>query len=96
MTFTANHAKKLLRSSSRTAYQWDRNTTASPDARIDLDRAVRRLPERQRHAIELYYFVGLRVDEVAVVMGCAEGTVKSTLSAARNNLRTILGEDYGE
>jgi RNA polymerase sigma-70 factor (ECF subfamily) len=34
------------------------------------------------------------MDEAAAVMGCAEGTVKSTLSAARANLRSTLGEDY--
>jgi DNA-directed RNA polymerase specialized sigma24 family protein len=37
--------------------------------------------------------VGLSVAETAAVMGCAEGTVKSTLADARARLRTLLGVD---
>jgi len=60
---------------------------------IDLERAVARLPARQREAVDLHYFAGLTVVETALAMGCAEGTVKSTLSDARSRLRTLLGED---
>lgn len=59
---------------------------------LDLERAVRRLPPRQRLAVALHYFVGLPVTDCAVVMGCAEGTVKSTLSDARARLRDELEE----
>jgi RNA polymerase sigma-70 factor (ECF subfamily) len=45
-------------------------------------------------AVNLYYYLGLPVAESAAVMGCTEGTVKSTLSAARSRLRELLGEDY--
>ena len=57
---------------------------------VDLERAIARLAHRQRLAVELYYFVGLGVSEVAQVMGCAEGTVKSTLADARKRLREWL------
>ncbi|MEO8889161.1 MAG: sigma factor-like helix-turn-helix DNA-binding protein [Jatrophihabitantaceae bacterium] len=60
----------------------------------DRRRALTALPARQRLAVELCYFVGLPLNEAAALMGCAEGTVKSTLSAARANLRSSLGEDY--
>ena len=60
---------------------------------LDLERAVARLPDRQREAVDLHYFAGLTVVETATAMGCAEGTVKSTLSDARARLRTLLGED---
>ena len=60
---------------------------------LDLERAVARLPARQREAVDLHYFAGLSVAEAAAAMGCAEGTVKSTLSDARARLRTLLGED---
>lgn len=59
---------------------------------LDLERAVARLPKRMRQAVDLHYFAGLTVVETATVMGCAEGTVKSTLSDARARLRTALGE----
>ncbi|HEX8002951.1 MAG TPA: RNA polymerase sigma factor [Mycobacteriales bacterium] len=58
-----------------------------------LEAALRRLPERQRLAVALHYFTGLPVAECAVVMGCAEGTVKSTLHDARRRLREELGDD---
>ncbi len=59
----------------------------------DLEAAIRRLSGRQRMAVELHYFVDLHVSEVAAVMGCSEGTVKSTLSDARARLRSQLEEE---
>lgn len=64
-------------------------------ADLDLRRAIERLSRRQRLAVELHYYAGLGVAECAAVMGCAEGTVKSTLSDARGRLRRELGEDDG-
>lgn len=56
----------------------------------DLEAALRKLTGRQRLAVDCIYFVGLSVAETAAVMGCAEGTVKSTLSDARQRLRPLL------
>lgn len=63
---------------------------ADHDARLDVERAVRRLPARQWLAVDCFYFAGLSVAETSVVMGCAEGTVKSTLADARASLRALL------
>jgi RNA polymerase sigma-70 factor (ECF subfamily) len=60
------------------------------DSHLDLDRAIRTLPRRQRIAVEMYYVLGLPVAEIAQVMGCAVGTVSSTLSDARRSLRARL------
>ena len=60
---------------------------------IDLERALDRLTDRQRSAVDLHYFVGLDVTTVAEVMGCAPGTVKATLHQARARLRELLGDD---
>ncbi|MBY5163705.1 RNA polymerase sigma factor [Salsipaludibacter albus] len=49
--------------------------------------AVGDLPPRQRQVVVLRYFVGCSVAETAEVMGCAEGTVKSLSSRARQALR---------
>ncbi|HUZ41931.1 MAG TPA: sigma-70 family RNA polymerase sigma factor [Acidimicrobiales bacterium] len=38
--------------------------------------------ERQREALLLRYITQLTIPEIAVAMGCAEGTVKATLHAA--------------
>jgi RNA polymerase sigma-70 factor (ECF subfamily) len=62
-------------------------------ADLDLERAVAALSPRQRTAVDLYYFVDLDVATIAAVMGCAPGTVKATLSQARDRLRVLMGDD---
>lgn len=64
------------------------------DARLDLARALAALTERQRLAVELHYYLGLPLAEIASALGCAEGTVKSTLSDGRAKLRTAMGEEH--
>jgi RNA polymerase sigma-70 factor, ECF subfamily len=51
---------------------------------------VRRLPERQRAAVALRYVDDLTVEEIAAVMEISEGTVKSSLFAARRTLAERL------
>lgn len=65
------------------------------DDELDLAAAITRLTGRQRLAVECFYFVGLAIAETAAVMGCSEGTVKSTLSDARYRLRGLLEGDDG-
>jgi RNA polymerase sigma factor (sigma-70 family) len=60
------------------------------DDELDLAHAITGLSGRQRLAVDCFYFVGLGIAETAAVMGCSEGTVKSTLSDARNRLRNLL------
>jgi RNA polymerase sigma-70 factor (ECF subfamily) len=48
------------------------------------------LSARQRLAVDCFYFADLSVADTAAVMGCSEGTVKSTLSDARARLRSLL------
>jgi RNA polymerase sigma factor (sigma-70 family) len=64
--------------------------TAAAVIRMDIDAAVERLAPRQRLAVDLYYSVGLDLNETAAAMGCAAGTVKSTLADARKRLRLDL------
>lgn len=66
--------------------------TSDIDRSLDVQRAIGRLSRRQRLAVELHYYVGLSVTEAAAVMGCSEGTVKSTLSDARKRLLAALQE----
>lgn len=53
-------------------------------------REVRRLPRRQQQAIALCYVGELTMEEIADVMGCSSGAVKSHLHRARRALRSSL------
>lgn len=60
--------------------------------RMDLERALSRLPDGCRAAFVLHDIEGLEHSEVADVLGIAEGTSKSQVHKARLKLRAILGE----
>ena len=54
--------------------------------------ALRRLPDRQREALILRYFLDLPEPEIATAMGISQGTVKSTTSRALAALARQLKE----
>ena len=58
----------------------------------ELWRLVRRLPEQQRWAVALHYVEDRPVAEVAGVLGCSEGTVKTHLSRAWATLARQLDD----
>jgi RNA polymerase sigma-70 factor (ECF subfamily) len=62
----------------------------TPIARIDLDRAVERLPDGCREAFVLHDVEGFDHKEVAEMLGIAEGTSKSQVFKARLKLRGWL------
>jgi RNA polymerase sigma factor (sigma-70 family) len=64
--------------------------------RASLGEAIDQLPERQRLAIVLRYGLDLSLDDVAAAMGCAVGTVKSTVHAALARLHVVLDESIPE
>ena len=73
--------------------------TAAPDDEwLDRDatwQAVRALPPRQRAVVVLRYYENLTEREIADVLGCHRGTVKSQASAALATLRATLGDAEG-
>lgn len=66
-----------------------------PDALPERDeavwRAVRSLPRRQAQVVALHYVDDRPVAEIALVLQCAEGTVKAHLHQARQALARKLG-----
>lgn len=58
--------------------------------------AVKRLEMKQRTVVVLYYYQQMTTKEIAKVMGCMEGTVKSRLHTARKKLAQALADLDGE
>jgi RNA polymerase sigma factor (sigma-70 family) len=91
LAITADQARKANRRRRPTSHLFGLTSRVrDADQRVDLDFALARLSTRQRLAVECFYFVGLSIAETSAVMGCADGTVKSTLSDARQHLRESL------
>lgn len=65
---------------------WEMNQ----DNVIAVREALKRLDEKYREVIELYYFSGLKVSEIARTLGMPVGTVKSNLMRARHKLKELL------
>ena len=57
----------------------------------DLERAIARLPDRQRSVILLIGLKGLSYQEAASVVNLPVGTVRSQVSRGRETLRTMTG-----
>jgi RNA polymerase sigma-70 factor (ECF subfamily) len=62
----------------------------TPIARVDLERALERLPDGCREAFVLHDVEGFDHKEVAALLGIAEGTSKSQGFKARAKLRALL------
>ena len=56
----------------------------------ELFQAVQALEQKQRTVVVLYYYNDMVVRDIARVLECREGTVKSRLFAARRNLQKAM------
>ena len=65
----------------------------SAGAHMDLDRALMRLPEEFKTPLLLAEVEGLALEDVARIMDCPVGTVKSRIFRAKERLRGYL-KDY--
>lgn len=64
--------------------------TAHVEARIDAARLLATLPELQREVVVLRYYQDLSEEEVARIVGCPKGTVKSRLHNALAQLAALV------
>ena len=62
----------------------------------ELFEAVMRLPDRYRVAIHLFYYEEYSIREIAELLQCREGTVKSQLSRGRQLLKNMLEEAWDD
>ena len=67
-----------------------------PAENADFWRAVRALPHRQAQAVAPYYLEDRSIRQTAVVLDCAEGTVRAHLARVRRTLARRLHLDAGE
>ncbi len=88
-----NESRSYLRKRPDLPLDADVPYTEEPTARLDVKRALARLPEKCRLAAMLYYFERCPASEIAALLGLPEGTVHSRLSRAREHLRKEL-PDY--
>lgn len=95
-----DHLKSRQTRASGATTPLDENQTAMPVStrsrgdgeinKLDLERAIARLPEGARAAFILHDVEGFQHHEVAVILGIREGTSKSQVHKARLRLRALL------
>ena len=96
-----NVARESLRKRGRREEQWsDESDYAGPAPRdkvdpLDLERAIRKLPDGYRTVLLLHDVEGYRHEEIAEQLGISAGTSKSQLFHARRAMRASLG-GYGK
>jgi RNA polymerase sigma-70 factor (ECF subfamily) len=64
---------------------------AMPETNVDLERALAGLPPRTREVAVLFDIYGYRHQEIARMLGIAEGTSKAQLHKAHRLMRETLG-----
>ena len=61
--------------------------------RDQLERGFRRLPVEHRAVLVMHHYLGLRLPQIADVLGVPEGTVRSRLHYATGAMRAVLEAD---
>jgi len=77
-------------------YTYPSEDPYSRETRVDLERALEQLSDRQRFVVVLHDVEGYTHQEIAQRLGIPEGTSKSHLFRGRVALRSILGLENGK
>jgi len=67
---------------------------ANSEERGLMARALNALPAKLRVVVAMHYFDGLPLNEIAQILGCRLGTVKSRLFNARKRLCRVLQREF--
>jgi len=107
LRITANHCKDFLKKRKLPTVSLDAEEAAEPSEKVAPDprraieskelgkaiqAAIDALPEKHRRAFLLREMEDLSYSEMAVAMGCSQGTVMSRLHHARKKLQSILAD----
>ena len=68
----------------------DRTAAAAEEGDETLTAAVMRLPRKMREVIVLYYYQGMKVDEIAVALRISHSSVSGRLKRGREKLKRML------
>lgn len=92
---TINNCKMLMRKRKReNIVELDENISAEDNHNSDSIEAVKKLPEKYRIVIYLFYYEQYKVSEMSKILKISEGTIKSQLSRARDMLKNELKEEF--
>lgn len=61
---------------------------------ISLHSAINKLNDKQKEAIELYFFEGLDQEEASLKLNISQSSFSKRLQRALGNIKVILGEDF--
>jgi RNA polymerase sigma-70 factor (sigma-E family) len=67
-----------------------------PELRLALTDALARLAPKARAVVVLRYWEDMSVDQVAALLGCSAGNVKSQSARSLDKLRQLLGDDAAD
>jgi RNA polymerase sigma factor (sigma-70 family) len=70
-------------------------TTRSDDHDL-LGRCLAQVPARQRACLVLRHYDDLSVSEVATILGCSEGTVKSQTARGLEHLQEVFARETND
>jgi RNA polymerase sigma-70 factor (ECF subfamily) len=68
----------------------EQSVETAPDAKLDLESAMRKLSAGERAALTLCYALGHSNEEAAAILNMPLGTVKSHVLRGRDKLRRML------
>lgn len=93
---TVNHCKNYWKSAwmQRVIGLEERDTSAEQeDVHDELIDTVKKLPQKYRAVIHLFYYEDLSVEEIGKILGEKPSTVRTQLTRARGMLKELLEEE---
>lgn len=88
-----NKEKKIISIVDNMKISATKSEVSRVDEKLDILSSIDRLEDKHRKVIILKYFQDLTITEIAEVMSCPIGTVKTYLNKALGKLRITMGKE---